>query len=392
MVAKWLCIVLFASLLATEGKGVFDTSPSERYIFLLIGRLGFGNRMKTLADWYKLAMASKRTLLVNWERTADCNMHFLDVFGGSFDSLQFVSDELDGVTNSLEAVGQLAESAKLSHVIFSSQNCSAFWAKGNDSFMLARALIMSEVQVIITDYDGALTVEGVSCQQYMTTESRFLNALVPKESIKAMVDDITSNYFSEQLMIGVHYRHHDPLQDWAVVPPLMNSFTATEFGEGATIDHFIEVMKKVEAKFTSVLSDGSKWIGCRFFVTSNSEEMKITLLETFPSAVALAGPHSRLSIEGMELAVTEWLLLAQSALIINTYGSSFAVTAAYMRLRPIASIWEGMIITYNNLLLPYCGHMQYVSCTSQQGSYSKYYEGTIDNREVLVEHNPVLFL
>ena len=41
-----------------------------------------------------------------------------------------------------------------------------------------------------------------------------------------------------------------------------------------------------------------------------------------------AGEYDRSSGEGIYFALIEWLLLARSSLILNTYGSSFAVEAA----------------------------------------------------------------
>ena len=52
------------------------------------------------------------------------------------------------------------------------------------------------------------------------------------------------------------------------------------------------------------------------------------------------GDYGRSSTEGIHFALLEWLLLSECSIIINTYGSSFAVEAAQRYLRPI------VVITY----------------------------------------------
>ena len=84
----------------------------------------------------------------------------------------------------------------------------------------------------------------------------------------------------------------------------------------------------------------------------------------------------------MKLAVVEWLLLSRSALIINTYGSSFAAEAAQVHMRPIVGIWGGHYVYYNDITLPYCGNLQVVRNYGLQGHNVEYSENTRDHRTI----------
>ena len=52
----------------------------ERFIIAKVSRLGLANRLRTLADWYNIAVAHNRTLLVNWIPAADCNIMLSELF------------------------------------------------------------------------------------------------------------------------------------------------------------------------------------------------------------------------------------------------------------------------------------------------------------------------
>ena len=55
-------------------------STDEKYIVLVIDRLGLANRLRILADWYHIAVLTNRILLVSWKPTLDCNAKFTDLF------------------------------------------------------------------------------------------------------------------------------------------------------------------------------------------------------------------------------------------------------------------------------------------------------------------------
>ena len=70
------------------------------------------------------------------------------------------------------------------------------------------------VQAVITSYDGVLTLDGVKCQQYFHARGSFYQSLVPVKSVRDMVSELRDNYFLNKIMVGVHYRAFDPVNDW----------------------------------------------------------------------------------------------------------------------------------------------------------------------------------
>ncbi len=84
----------------------------------------------------------------------------------------------------------------------------------------------------------------------------------------------------------------------------------------------------------------------------------------------------------MAMALIEWLVLSECSLILHTYGSSFAMEAALVNRRPLVGLWENITIFHYDERLPYCGHMQFLRKTSQEGIDVEWKEGTHDSRTV----------
>ncbi len=253
------------------------------------------------------------------------------------------------------------------------------------NFVLSTTLIQSNIDILLTYYDGVITLENLPCQYYMTKHSNFLSSLIPTNDINKVVQNILSTYFFNKIMIGIHIRVHNDLFDWSVVPPSgpntqdssQNQSSAMKFGEGASIEEFKIILDQIDTKFTS--KDIKHH---RYFIASNNQNIKNEMLKLYPDSIILSGDYSRSHNEGIKFALVEWLLLSHSDLVINTYGSSFAVEAASRYLKPIIGIWDSHAIYYNDIRLPYCGHMQYMKTHSSQGIAQTYKEGTFDNREV----------
>jgi hypothetical protein len=54
--------------------------------------------------------------------------------------------------------------------------------------------------------------------------------------------------------------------------------------------------------------------------------------------------------------------------------------------RPVVGLWEGIAIHHTDERLPYCGNMQFLRTSSEQGISTEYEEGTFDNRKVRAVH------
>lgn len=115
----------------------------------------------------------------------------------------------------------------------------------------------------------------------------------------------------------MHIRTHDRQYDWEVVPPGPGQNEAQAFGDGATV-----------AQFQAVMHNMTKYFGLgrlRFFVASNDPEAKRYMHGKFEGCIALFGDDGRSSRDGMQFALMEFLLLSKTALILHTFGSTFAM-------------------------------------------------------------------
>jgi hypothetical protein len=331
-----------------------------------------------MGDWLYIASLTDRVLLVNWVASYDCGAKFKDLFRAgprNLKILPFSFPEESGRV--MGTVADIADSMGLS---------SIEWEQPPGQFLVNDDVFTSDVQAVLTAYDGVIALTGVQCVNYFLAHSHFLSSLVPNQDIVEDVNAIKANYFEGNIVIGVHYRAHNSSQDWDVVPPQAGGTRAMPFGEGASPERFIEEMEKVQRRFTRTLSNGEKQVGCRFFIASNSEEAKAKFIQRFSRSIALTGEVDRMQQEGLRFALVEWLLLSECSFILNTYGSSFAVEAAQKNLIPIAGIWGPHVIHHSSVHLPFCGHPQFLKAyggKEQRMQASTYVEGTVDNRTAM---------
>jgi len=343
---------------------------------LIVSRLGLANRFRALVDWYQLALLSRRELIVSWEATSDCNATFPDLFKAGPDKLKILPFVLPAGVTGLNVVADMATEFGLTVSILSEAPRDPpedprevnMFAPGHSSFVVSKSILMGDVDVLVTDYIGLTIFEGLGCQSYTFKHSEILRALVPNDNLMGFVKEVKNNYFSDRMMIGVHVRLHEEHQDWAVVPPFQygdDQLTAVNFGVGATTEHFIDYLSRIAAKMSTQV---------RFFVASNSPDAKKLILAHFPDTVIINGDYRRDSLEGVQFALVEWLILSEAALVLNTYGSSFAVEASQVHQRPLAGIYAGRILHTHNPYLPFCGHLLYLKTYAQQGQEEVYIE------------------
>lgn len=343
--------------------GEYLDATSEKILLLHFPRLGMVNRLRTMADWYRVAYGVNRTLLVVWDVTLDCNAGFHDLFNASTNAFQVFDNYGEGA--SVTEISTFLSSRGIQHEVLDPK--SGIWVEGHSSFVLKYEAVSTGAQVLLTSCDGVITLEGVNCVDYAQQHSAFLASLVSHPLISKLVQDIYSQQFSDHVMVGVHYRAHDSDQDWAVVPPLLGTVGFQDFEKGASVKDFLEHMNSIATKSAYISNTENAAPGIeskldkpvRFFIASNSEAAKVELSSRFPSAIYLGGDHRRDTTEGMKLALVEWLLLSKSALILHTYGSTFAEQAAQVHNCPVIGIWEGKLLHHSSIQLPFCGNQQY---------------------------------
>ena len=379
-------LVLFViCLMCGATAQVFVDGAKAKYLVLHVKTLGFANRMRVIADMNLVSSLTNRQLLVSWQPTRECNISIVDLFEELPSSVKVLPFILPDGTQGRDLVEQLAAESRLS-----------FHDLQHEGFVMEREMVADpRIAVIYSDYNGVVSLRGTPCELYTYARSQFYSQMLPVKEIRDTVSEVSGTYFSKHVMVGVHFREFDAGYDWNVVPPV-GSDHAGRFGDGASFETFENIMgvlhnhfhnKSVQLQRRGLYGGGPTQPlrnNIRFYVASNSESVKERFLRVFPDAVTLSssGTGGRGAPDGMKLAVVEWLLLARCALIINTYGSSFAAEASQVNMRPIVGIWGGYSVLYNDVQLPFCGNLQFVRNYGDQGNDVQYSENTVDNRVI----------
>lgn len=224
-------IILNALTYISYGSGD-EGLESERYLVLHSHRLGMANRLRTIADFYQVAVVTNRTLLLSWVPEVDCNISFTELFGDGPPQFKVLTQPLPREGAS-EAVGIMAAAAGLSYHRFDDKF----------DFLMDISVFKSDVDVVFSDYTGVVAIKGAPCQYYMTMHSRFYAALIPVKEVRDIVDQVIplfrersvimthliAKFYNEflvlclapssSIMVGVHVRMHNPRYDWEIVPP-----------------------------------------------------------------------------------------------------------------------------------------------------------------------------
>lgn len=366
-----ICSLSSSSSIAAEGDGT-AVDKKESFLVLLSTRNGLANRLRNIADNYALALLSKRTLLLSWSPARECNATFRDLFDTS---LMILSQfrVLPMPIDSTEVM-RLASDRNLSFSMI--DTVSDFFL--NDE---QQKLLSSDIDVVLSTYEGLVSYSRrkVPCALYMTLRSKFLSNLVPLPSIRKTIASLR-DHNDDFIVIGMHIRVFDEAFDWEIVPPLMNSHEAERFGVGATVGDFLQVIR--------ALLQGEAGHRIRFFVSSNDNAAKETLKNTPDIAdkiVTLTSESSenydRATTKGQLFALTDFMALANTNLVVHTYFSSFAEEASYVHGVPLVGLWYGSQVLYNHMLLPLCGHRHYLA-TAADSIVNEYTEGTYDRRNL----------
>lgn len=201
----------------------FDKSRGSRYLVLHLNTLGFANRIRTVADFYTMAVYSGRTLLLSWVPSVECNTTFTELFESGPEYLKVLSAELP--RGDVAAREYVQSRAKQNHLSFADYDASLSVSgatatgevgegDGNNYFASAE-LFDSDVNVVYTTYWGSTALRHLPCQHFMISKSKFYQALVPVPSVTRVVNEVKKK-FDGKVMIGVHVRGFDAKYDWAV--------------------------------------------------------------------------------------------------------------------------------------------------------------------------------
>jgi hypothetical protein len=323
-------------------------TSNEKYIVFRSERLGLMNRLRSMVDWYLVARLLNRKLIVNWRPSFECNVEFTDLFDAAPKDILVLKYDIPVTSNSSSFIERAAHRYNLSMKIIDTESNNLL-GKRNLTFFISKEKCFSawaNISLLVTDHDGRFVFEDVPCSYYLHQHSSILSQFKPHSSVVSVMND-AMKLFTDTIPVGVHLRMHDSRYDWEIIPSLKSQY-AQSFGYGATLEDFVGVMKEIENHFrfsgtagdSDDTNNSTNQTLIRFFIASNDFLLKKEILKLFPTAVSLSSEISRESPAGIQHALAEWLILSQCSLILNTYGSSFALEASYYGKKPLASLWE----------------------------------------------------
>jgi len=380
------------------------------HLILPIDALGLANRLRIIASIYAIIQHHKRgnsaiELIVIWVSSVECPILFHEVFDstsvhvisldhGSLDDSHIVGsnddDRLRTVESNLRKVVSNIVSKGKSWLRLKELHLSSFLVNADELFDRDDT---SAIYLLWTR--GTHALNSADCTDYLTTKSSFYRSLVPTKAVYDLMSTVdfshryrnakyhqNDNEYSKNIngddddddndmVIGIHVRAFDSSYDWAVVHPLQskarvvyNSTTmqidvvaqqyivshndddgvgrqygAKRFDQVSSIDAFIGFMNSMLATYPTA----------RFFIASNSLQVKITIANHFMhrfghgrilaiQSQLSSDSHDRGSKEGMVVAAADFLLLGQTRLIAHTISSSFGREAGCIHNVPVIDV------------------------------------------------------
>lgn len=387
LVLQYLCVFILGVVLHLSStlsvfpdQHVLPIDVNQKYLLVNFQKLGLANRLRSLADWYSVARLVDRHMIISWKPTLDCNIKFEELFESIPPHLTVLGQPLpyDG-DETLSFVDDSMNKLNVSVFTIYGAMENILWTEDSGSFRLSADFGKLPHTLVSTSYDGIIAFEEAPCQHYVLKHSETLQMLKPRKQYLEVVDGLLNQYFSNQVMVAIHIRVHDPVQDWEVVPPGSGEKYAGKFGEGASVQEFYDIMMQIQRHFRC---ETGKFCPMRFFIASNGIQEKQQILSHFPEAISINCDLSRDTYDGIQCAFIEWLVISRAGMIIHTYGSSFAEEAAQIYMKPLISIWHKRLVHHRNIFLPFCGQMQYAKYFSAHTVTHTFTEGTFDKRQV----------
>ena len=167
-----------------------NMNESSKYIVLHIQKLGFANRIRVLADMSLIASITKRILLFSWEPTQECNIEFSEIFEDLPTNVRLLPFILPHGDDGKSMIKEIAYHKQLSFIDID-----------HEGFLMSGEHLFSDVSIVYTQYNGVVSLEGVSCELYMYSRTKFYNALIPVIEYRNTIKEIQENYFENYFII-----------------------------------------------------------------------------------------------------------------------------------------------------------------------------------------------
>lgn len=375
-----------------------STELFTKIIILPISLIGLANRLRVIAGALAAARLYQAHVYVSWHSDAACNATFRSLFTLSPDAIHYLTviDVKEPCKTNHACFDSVSDGLA---PLVEQQGQSWLVYRPTQFFLHEKIFSIANVTFLFTRAMHA--VEDSSCKDFLETKRWFYSGLKAGESVKEFVSALQTHspfwqrptktdkqenqtYHStgRPLLVGLHIRVHENMHDWAMVAPQqstdmgsnsdnysndngsinMNIREIDNFASMNSMDHSIESIDvkvntgEAETFALSVSQSLQQQLltlkhnllqthaNVLFFITSNNMLVKQELLQLLGEDICLtllsseAVFHERHSPYAVQLAAAEFLLLAQSQLIIHSHASSFAREAAATHSIPVLDI------------------------------------------------------
>jgi hypothetical protein len=259
-------------------------------------RGGLANRLRVVASANIMANHTGRKLFVNWELTEECHCRWSDLFANPVDEFP-------------ESLASLEASAKCYAGGFDHWGCLGPGEINRDTEPIVVAATYCAFKPVAMKYG-----------HYMKAKSEYYKSLVPITIVGDAVTKTVDHEFKQHRIVGVHIRRTD------LIIPLFGNRPH----KASPTRMFIGHMKTLLADDPNTL----------FFLATDDAREQHIIMERFPRQVVVYNKTnvSRGTIEGMQDALIDWLLLSRTSQIIKSYWSAFSDEAAAVHQIEITNI------------------------------------------------------
>ena len=290
-------------------------------VYLKLPNLGLANRLRILVSAIIFAADRRAKLFVDWRPSASLGASLNDLF---------------------------REQA---------------WDQGesNASVLLKTngiRLDFEEEDSVMLEPKGQFATRDLDCREYFERKRKVYSELVATTTVQPKLKKLRT-FLKEKMVFGLHIRVFDEKYDWPVVPPQNSSSTAVRWDDVAPAKLHVDAAKQLLTRHPRAY----------VFVCSNDLATAETVVNALkPRAFSIHHVHNRNSLDGVLAGLLDFLVLAESTLILHTFGSSFGEEAAAVRGVPSIRIRSQGHLLGVDLNRPFCHHPLFENSDSSSSS------------------------
>jgi len=258
---------------------------------------GLANRLRAIASAKILADYTGRKLMLNWvPAEKECNIAWEDLFINQLERYPLPSSSFQNAVDFYDDTG--------SH--------DFYWD-------MPQLLAQNKSDVVALRTFRNFRPKGMTEEAFKRSKSLFYKSLKPVSVIQEAISDIQERYFRDNDVVGVHIRRTDYL-----------SYLGQDPKSVAPIELFIKKMMRILRTNPKV----------KFFLATDDKNEEKIIKSLLQDAVIVHEKDavSRLTRNGMQDALIDWLLLSRTSKIIGSYRSSFDEEAGVVHMTKVETI------------------------------------------------------